>query len=123
MDLNFYTKYMFEMNKFLQNEVYNPNNPFYHGYFKEGDFIMRTQNKYEEDVIRVNGDTGIINFVNKTITDKNGMLKKREVAQILYDSNEYNDDNFEDISKGWHSHYWECKCYWSRRGICRWFVR
>jgi exodeoxyribonuclease V alpha subunit len=90
----------FEMNKFLQNEVYNPNNPFYHGYFKEGDFIMRTQNKYEEDVIRVNGDTGIINFVNKTITDKNGMLKKREVAQILYDSNEYNDDNFEDIDLG-----------------------
>jgi len=90
----------FEMNKFLQNEVYNPNNSFYHGYFKEDDFIMRTENKYEEDVIRVNGDTGIINFVNKMIPDKNGKLKKRAVAQILYDSNEYNDDNFEYIDLG-----------------------
>ena len=90
----------FEMNKFLQNEVYNPNNSFYHGYFKEDDFIMRTENKYEEDVIRVNGDTGIINFVNKMIPDKNGKLKKRAVAQILYDTNEYNDDNFEYIDLG-----------------------
>jgi hypothetical protein len=90
----------FEMNKFLQNEVYNPDNAFYHGYFKEDDYIMRTENKYQEDVIRVNGDTGIINFVEKMIPDKNGKLTKRKLAQILYDSNGYNDDNFEYIDLG-----------------------
>jgi|UniRef100_A0A6C0CZC4 hypothetical protein len=90
----------FEMNKFLQNEVYNPDNAFYHGYFKEDDYIMRTENKYQEDVIRVNGDTGIINFVEKIIPDKNGKLTKRKLAQILYDSNGYNDDNFEYIDLG-----------------------
>ena len=87
----------FEMNKILQNEVYNYENPFYHGYFKEDDFVMRTENKYEEDVIRVNGDSGIINFVEKMFPDKNGKLIKRKLAQILYDSDEYNENNFEYI--------------------------
>lgn len=78
----------FEMNKILQNEVYNPNNEFYHGYFKEDDHIMRTENKYEEDVIRVNGDTGIINFVEINQHDKNGKICKRKLAKITYDSND-----------------------------------
>jgi len=90
----------FEMNKFLQNEVYNPDNAFYHAYFKENDFVMRTENKYEEDVIRVNGDTGIINFVEKEIPDKNGKVKKKKLAQILYDSDGYNENNFEYIDLG-----------------------
>jgi len=53
---------VFEMNKLLQNNVYNSTRPYKHGYFKEDDFVMRTENKYDDDVIRVNGDTGIIKF-------------------------------------------------------------
>jgi hypothetical protein len=53
---------VFEMNKLLQNKVYNSARPYHHGYFKEDDFVMRTENKYDDDVIRVNGDTGIIKF-------------------------------------------------------------
>jgi len=87
----------FEMNKLLQKEVYNPNNPDYHGYFKEGDYVMRTENKYEDSVIRVNGDTGVINFIKKTVYDKNGKSKKYDCARILYDNDGYSDNNFEDI--------------------------
>lgn len=53
---------VFEMNKLLQNKVYNSTRPYHHGYFKEDDFVMRTENKYDDDIIRVNGDTGIIKF-------------------------------------------------------------
>ena len=82
----------FEMNKFLQNQVYNSDNPFYHAFFKEKDYVMRTENKYEEDVIRVNGDTGVINFVGKDIPDKK--------AKISYDNDNHDDDNFEYMDLG-----------------------
>ena len=56
---------VFEMNKLLQNEVFNKENHWIHSYFKNDDLIMRTENKYEEDVIRVNGDCGVINFIER----------------------------------------------------------
>jgi hypothetical protein len=56
---------VFEMNKLLQNKVYNSTRPYYHGYFKDCDYVMRTENKYDDEVIRVNGDTGIISFHDK----------------------------------------------------------
>ncbi len=91
----------FEMNKFLQSEVYNPNEIYCHAYFKENDYVIRTENKYEEDVIRVNGDTGIINFIEEEIIYKNNRLIKRKLAQILYDSyGVYKEDNFEKIELG-----------------------
>ena len=61
---------VFEMNKLLQNYVYNANNYYEHAYFKEGDRVMRTENKYDDDVIRVNGDTGIIYF-----KEQNALIK------------------------------------------------
>lgn len=64
----------FEMNKMLQNDVYNPERTYNHGYFKDQDFVMRTENKYDGDDIRVNGDTGKITF-----------KKGRKVAYIQYD--------------------------------------
>ena len=56
---------VFEMNKLLQNDVYNSTRPYSHGYFKEDDFVIRTENKYDDDIIRVNGDSGRISFGNK----------------------------------------------------------
>jgi len=56
---------VFEMNKLLQNRVYNSSRPYHHGYFKEDDFVMRKENKYDDDIIRVNGDSGKISFHDK----------------------------------------------------------
>jgi exodeoxyribonuclease V alpha subunit len=53
---------VFEMNKLLQNDVYNSTRPYTHGNFKEDDFVIRTENKYDDDIIRVNGDSGKISF-------------------------------------------------------------
>ena len=77
---------VFEMNKLLQNEVYKPNIMFAHGYFKEGDHVMRTENKYDDDIIRVNGDTGKITFKEVTrMNSKTGRTYKEQHACIFYD--------------------------------------
>ena len=64
----------FEMNKLLQNDVYNPDRTYKHGFFKDEDFVMRTENKYDGDDIRVNGDAGKIKFKGRN-----------KVAYIHYD--------------------------------------
>lgn len=77
---------VFEMNKLLQNYVYNANNHYAHGYFKEGDYVMRTENKYDDDVIRVNGDTGKIYFKEVVkMNPKTNKSYKENVAWIFYD--------------------------------------
>lgn len=77
---------VFEMNKLLQNDVYNSNNHYEHGYFKEGDYVMRTENKYDDDIIRVNGDTGKITFREKQVfNSKTGRTRKEKLAVIEYD--------------------------------------
>jgi energy-coupling factor transporter ATP-binding protein EcfA2 len=80
---------VFEMNKLLQNDVYNPNNYYEHAYFKEGDYVMRTENKYNDDVIRVNGDTGKIYFKEVTkINKKTNKTYIEKEAWVNYDDNE-----------------------------------
>lgn len=77
---------VFEMNKLLQNYVYNANNHYAHGYFKEGDYVMRTENKYDDDVIRVNGDTGKMYFKEVVkMNPKTNKSYKENVAWIFYD--------------------------------------
>jgi hypothetical protein len=77
---------VFEMNKLLQNDVYNHDNPYEHGYFKEGDYVMRTENKYDDDVIRVNGDTGKMYFKEVVkMNPKTNKSYKENVAWIFYD--------------------------------------
>ena len=77
---------VFEMNKLLQCYVYNHDNHYEHGYFKEGDYVMRTENKYDDDVIRVNGDTGKIFFKEILKTNpKTNRSYKEKVALVYYD--------------------------------------
>ena len=77
---------VFEMNKLLQTYVYNPDNHYKHGNFKEGDYVMRTENKYGDEIIRVNGDTGKIYFkeITKLDTETN-KSHTQNVAWIIYD--------------------------------------
>ena len=80
---------VFEMNKLLQNYVYNYDNHYAHGFFKEGDYVMRTENKYDDDVIRVNGDTGKIFFTDILKTNPKTNKNYREhVARVYYDDEE-----------------------------------
>ena len=51
-----------ELNKHLQITVYNTINEYIHAEFKHLDYVMRTQNSYEGDIMRINGDSGQINF-------------------------------------------------------------
>lgn len=77
---------VFEMNKLLQNDVYKPNTMYAHGYFKEGDHVMRTENKYDDDIIRVNGDTGKIAFTEiMKMNSKTGKTHKEQIAWVFYD--------------------------------------
>lgn len=77
---------VFEMNKLLQNDVYKPNIMYAHGYFKEGDHVMRTENKYDDDIIRVNGDTGKITFNEvMRMNSKAGKTYTEQVAWVFYD--------------------------------------
>ena len=83
------------MNKLLQNEVYNISENWVHGYFKENDYVMRTKNKYSDDIIRVNGDTGQIRFINKQkqVTHSNTGITRvinTRIAQIIYDDDSNN---------------------------------
>jgi len=50
-----------QLNEILQN-IYNPDNIFVKNNFKEGDKIIRIENKYDDKFIRVNGDMGYIYF-------------------------------------------------------------
>lgn len=94
---------VFEMNKLLQNNVYNSDRIYQHNYFKEGDYVMRTENSYDqidsygENIIRVNGDTGIIYFTKVTKTDKTGMSYQKNIALIKYDSAPDEEMNLNDI--------------------------
>lgn len=88
---------VFEMNKLLQNNVYNPDEAYIHGYLKNNDFIMRIENKYEDDRILVNGDTGIIRFVDPNVgisfrfrNPSTGEFFKEKVACVQYDDDENN---------------------------------
>jgi len=85
---------VFEMNKLLQNHVYNKDKSYYHGYFKEGDKVMRTENNYSDDIIRVNGDCGEITFTDHNnnsyvINDynKKHKIKKVPASKIEYECN------------------------------------
>jgi len=88
---------VFEMNKLLQNNVYNPDRTYIHGYLKDNDYIMRIENKYEDDKIRVNGDTGTISFQDPSVgvafrfrNPSTGEFYKENVARIQYDDDETN---------------------------------
>mgnify|MGYP006132262197 CR=1 FL=1 len=85
---------VFEMNKMLQMHVYNPEEEYQHGYFKHGDYVIRTENDYtlKTGKIRVNGDTGRIYF-EKTIGTNNRSLLR---AYVKYDDDEHGDR--EDVS-------------------------
>ena len=77
---------VFEMNRLLQNDVYNSQNHYEHGYFKEGDYVMRTENKYDDDIIRVNGDTGKITFIEKRkVSSNTGKTYIEKLACVFYD--------------------------------------
>lgn len=61
------------LNNLLQTQVYNTINPYTHAEFKQNDYVMRTKNSYEEDIMRINGDSGQIRF------------EKPKQATIYYD--------------------------------------
>lgn len=87
---------VFEMNKLMQNDVYNATNAYVHGYFKENDYVMRTENKYGDDIIRVNGDTGKIVFKESTVLNpKTGRARKENMAMVIYD--EDSENNIEEV--------------------------
>lgn len=83
---------VFEMNKMLQTHVYNPEEEYQHGYFKDGDYVIRIENDYtlKSGKIRVNGDTGRIYFT-RTIGPNNRPLLE---AYVKYDD----DGDCEDVS-------------------------
>jgi hypothetical protein len=88
---------VFEMNKLLQNNVYNPDKIYIHGYLKDGDYVMRTENKYDDDKIRVNGDTGVIYFKDPAVgvsfrfrNPTTGEFYKHNMAQVKYDDDDTN---------------------------------
>ena len=72
-----------ELNRLLQTTVYNILEPDVHGLFKHKDNIMRTRNSYVEDNMRVNGDSGRIEF-EKPSQENN--FKPSKKATIYYDS-------------------------------------
>jgi hypothetical protein len=63
-----------EMNILLQQNVFNQNEIDIVGNFKNKDLIMRTENKYTDDDIKVNGECGRIYMEND-----------KEEAQIIYE--------------------------------------
>lgn len=63
-----------EMNILLQQNVFNQNEIDIVGNFKNNDLIMRTENKYTDDDIKVNGECGRIY-----------MEHDKEKAQIIYE--------------------------------------
>ena len=71
-----------ELNRLLQTTVYNILEPDVHGLFKHKDNIMRTRNSYVEDNMRVNGDSGRIEFEKPTLQNPRPLKK----ATIYYDS-------------------------------------
>ena len=79
---------VYEMNRLLQSSVYNTNNmnSKSHGDFNDGDYVLRTENQYDGDVIRVNGDTGRMYFgeSSKTVT-------------ILYDDFDSQEEEKEEV--------------------------
>lgn len=64
-----------EMNTLLQVNVFNQNENYKCGNFKNNDLIMRTENKYTEDDIKVNGECGRIYMEND----------KEKKAKIIYE--------------------------------------
>ena len=88
---------VFEMNKLMQNDVYNASRLYVYGYFKENDYVMRTENKYDDDIIRVNGDTGKITFNTRDEIDSTDKLLRRVItsATVTYDDRR---DNTEKIA-------------------------
>ncbi len=72
-----------ELNRLLQTTVYNILEPDVHGSFKDKDYIMRTKNCYSENNIRVNGDSGIIEFDKPSFKTN---FKPSKKATIYYDS-------------------------------------
>ena len=62
------------MNTLLQVNVFNQNENYKWGNFKNNDLIMRTENKYTDDDIKVNGECGRIYMEND-----------KEEATIIYE--------------------------------------
>ena len=71
-----------ELNRLLQTTVYNSHEPDVHSLFKHNDNVMRTRNSYAEDNMRVNGDSGRIEFEKPTLQNPRPLKQ----ATIYYDS-------------------------------------
>lgn len=71
-----------ELNRLLQTTVYNIHEPDVHSLFKHNDNVMRTRNSYAEDNMRVNGDSGRIEFEKPTLQNPRPLKQ----ATIYYDS-------------------------------------
>ena len=72
-----------ELNRLLQTTVCNTIEPDVHGSFKHLDNVMRTRNSYAEDNMRVNGDSGRIEFEKPTLQNN---FRPPKQATIYYDS-------------------------------------
>ena len=86
---------VYEMNKLLQI-ICNPDEEIRHSIFKHGDYVIRKENDYTQDIIRVNGDSGIIHF-NKNNTTNRKYNKKNE-AIVYYDDDNAHVKNSETIN-------------------------
>lgn len=95
---------VYEMNKMLQI-ICNPDEEICHSIFKHGDYVIRKENDYTQDIIRVNGDTGIIHFDknnrsnnnNKNNTTNRKYNRKNE-AIVYYDDDSATIKNREAIN-------------------------
>lgn len=82
---------VFEMNKLLQNNVYNGDTPYTQGFFKNNDYVMRTENDYGDEIIRVNGDTGKLEFYEAQIMNsKTKKYRLEKCARVHYDDDPNN---------------------------------
>lgn len=86
-----------QLNELLQCEIFNRYELYKVANFKNNDKVMRIKNKYDEDVSKVNGDSGKLTIETKEIADPK--KPNRTIMQTKYIVT-YDDDNYEEeISK------------------------
>ena len=76
---------VYEMNKMLQI-ICNPDEEIRHSIFKHGDYVIRKENDYTQDIIRVNGDTGTIYFDKHIKISKSYKMNNRAIIHYDDDS-------------------------------------
>ena len=87
------------MNRLLQREVYNTNTYKHYNGFNHGDYVIRNENKYDGEVIRVHGDTGIMYFKEVQKTNlKTSEEYSETVSEIVYDEFDSEEERSEEVS-------------------------